>query len=188
VTRQRSIRRFVVGVVVAATAAAAVATPAAAATLSLPDEKGDAVPAVDITRLVIRNDPGFVRVRAVIPQLKPARVAETIAALRVRGPGEQAANYVVITERTTAGRQTTLWRAPFASEVPPGEKPIACPGLTVRWIKSSRAVVTVPSSCLATTARVKAGFYIERVDAQRARHTDWAPGRYASLSPWVPRG
>lgn len=169
-------------------ATVALAPPAAAARLAIPDARGDAVRAVDITRLVIRNDSDVLRLRAVIPELKPRRVAETIAALRVRGPGEPAADYVVVTERTAEGRQTTLWRAPFASEVPPGEEPIVCPDLTVRWMKSRRVVVTVPSACLPTTARVRAGLYIERVNAQRAQQTDWAPGRYASLSRWVAQG
>jgi hypothetical protein len=162
------------------------ALPAHAATLSVSDAKGDAVAVVDITRLTVVNRDGGVVVRGRVPELAPRRVAESIVALRVREPGKAADNYVVVTRRTASGLVTNLWEAPFASEGP--EEPTPCPGLAVRWVRDSRVAASVPASCLSTNRAVQAGLYLERRGATEPRHTDWAPGRYASLSPWVPRG
>lgn len=162
------------------------AVPAQAATLSLSDATGDAVPAVDITRLTIVNATAAVTVRARVPELTPRRTASSAVALRVRAPGAATVDYVVLTRRTTSGLTTALWKAPFASELP--KAPTPCPGLSVRWVRDSRVVATVPAACLATNRMVRAGLYLERRDATAPRHTDWAPGRYAVLSPSVPRG
>jgi hypothetical protein len=160
--------------------------PASAATLSVSDPRDDAAAAVDITRLTVVNGTSTVTVRARVPELKPGRVGQSIVALRVREPGTAAANYVVITRRTASGVTTTLWKAPFASERP--EDPTPCPGLSVRWVRDSRVVAQVPATCLETNRRMQAGVYLERRDATALRHADWAPGRFAVLSPWVPRG
>jgi hypothetical protein len=165
---------------------AALAAPANAATLAVSDAKGDAVPAVDITRLTVVNGASTVTVRGRVPEFKPRRTANSVVALRVREPGVAATNYVVLTRRTATGLSTALWKAPFASELP--KDPTPCPGLSVQWVRNSRFVAMVPSACLTTTQQLKAGLYLERRAATTARHGDWAPGRYASLSPWVPRG
>jgi hypothetical protein len=150
------------------------------------DPKGDAVAAVDITRLTVVNSTSTVTVRARVPEFKPGRTAGSALALRVREPGTAATNYVVLTRRTASGVSTTLWEAPFASELP--DDPTPCPGLSVQWVRDSRVVVKVPSACLSTTQKVQAGLYLERRAATTARHADWAPSRFAVLSPWVPRG
>jgi hypothetical protein len=165
---------------------AAMAAPANAASLALSDPRGDAVAAVDITRLTVVNGTSTVTVRGRVPEFKPGRTASSAVALRVREPGTAATNYVVLTRHTPTGLSTALWKAPFASELP--KDPTPCPGLSVRWVRDSRVVAMVPSACLSTTEKVQAGLYLERRAATTARHGDWAPGRYASLSPWVPRG
>jgi hypothetical protein len=182
----RRIRRAALAGACALAVVATAAAPANAAMLTVSDRIGDAVPAVDITRLTVVNETGAVTVRGRVPDLRPRRVGESIVALRVREPSQAADDYVVVTRRTATGLSTKLWEAPFASEGP--EQPTPCPGLTVRWERQSRVVATVPASCLSTNRTVQAGLYLERRGATEPRQTDWAPGRYASLSPWVPRG
>lgn len=183
--RCRSGWHLIAVVLVVLVASIAPASPAAAARLSVPDDRRDAVRAVDIARMVVDNGRAEVRVKARVPDFKPARTEVHYVVVRVRSRKVDSTEYTLI---ATSPRTATLWKVPFATEIPPGQRPVDCPGLTIKWVRSSRAVAVIPRSCLLTTNKVQAGVLLERVDATRPRHTDWAPGAFAQLGPIVRRG
>lgn len=181
-------KRALVGALVVLLLGTTIAPSATAAKASLPDARGDAVRAVDITRLVVNNRPAKVRVTARVPRFKPGRTDLVNVVVRVRSKDVSPTEYTLITERDGSSIRTTLWKVPFATGIPPSEQPVPCPQLKVRWVKNERAIAVIPRSCLVTTEKVRAGVYIQRRNATRARHTDWAPGSYARLGAVVPRG
>lgn len=182
------VRQAAVVLLTVLVAGVTLALPAAAARLSVPDDRGDAVRPVDMTRLVVNNSDSSVRVKARVPHFRPARTELVYVVLRVRAKNVPATDYTLITSRAGGTVSGDLWEVPFASEFPPGAEPVECPDLTVRWVRDRAAVAVIPRSCLVTTAKVRAGVLVERQDASRPRHSDWAPGPFASLSSTVRRG
>ncbi|MGH1564871.1 hypothetical protein [Mumia sp. DW29H23] len=114
-----------------------VASPADAAARTVKDARGDALPALDISSLRVRNAEHRVTVTLRIPRLERRRVGGVTIFLgrKVAGRPEYAASRV---------RRGDGWRATWQEL---GESRLRCEGL--RWRTAPRRIVlSVPQRCL----------------------------------------
>ncbi|MBW9205495.1 hypothetical protein KV102_16605 [Mumia sp. zg.B53] len=113
------------------------ASPADAAARTVRDQRGDALSAVDITSLRVRNAEHRVRVTIRVPRLERRRVGGVTVFLgrKVAGRPEYAASKV-----RRAGGWKTTWQQLDASR-------LRCSGMRFR-IRPRSVVLSVPQRCL----------------------------------------
>ncbi len=178
----------VVGAVATVLVAGASASPAAAKTRTFRDQAGDALPALDVTKVKVRNTKHAVVVRATIPDFR-RRTADVVSvAVRTQAPGRPL--FVAQKVRHPSG-----W-APVEL-LAGGMEAVACKGDRVRFAARS-VTVRIPQRCLeGNHSSVRIGFGVGGpgsqglgLDELENPGPDLAVDAYPSLvvdklSPWV---
>ncbi|KAA1420569.1 hypothetical protein FE697_016590 [Mumia zhuanghuii] len=147
-----ALRRTLIGLVTAAALGAGfVVSPADAAVRRLDDPRGDALAALDISAVSIRNARSVVTVTLRVPRLERRRVGGITVFVRrkVAGRPEYAASKV-----RRGDRWRTTWQEFGASRLP-------CSGLRVR-LRERRVVVSIPQRCLGhnrSAVRIQASLF-----------------------------
>ncbi len=159
-------------------------------TLNRKDPAGDAVKVVDARRMKADNGIDAVTVSVKVPGFKRSRV-ENVTFPMLGVAGGVAKPYTVFTFRKGGSLRVQLYPEPFPVGYGPGEtRPdrLRCPGLQASWQNGVGASVRVPQDCLqGDSEELRLGVWVNRTNARKARHSDWVPGRYATLSKPLPR-
>ncbi|KHL15850.1 hypothetical protein CLV56_0490 [Mumia flava] len=119
-------------------AAVALASPASAGTRSVPDPRGDAVAAVDFTKVKVTNGKKAVRVRVVIPRFRRSKAG--FVSVTVSRKAKGLPFYQLSREH-----RRNAWTKPRL--VDEAAKPIRCRGDRVRF-RSNGFVARIPQRCI----------------------------------------
>ncbi|WP_370614705.1 hypothetical protein [Mumia sp. Pv 4-285] len=185
------LRGAILGLVVVMALGAGLASPAEAAVRRVDDPRGDALSALDVSAVTVRNARTRVTVTLRVPRLERRRVGGVTVFVRRKAPGRP--EYAVSKVRRGDGWRTT-WQEFGASR-------LVCKGLRVR-LRERRVVVSIPQRCLGdnrSAVRVQASVFTRaylRGNVPDEVILDPKPGpslpidgvptvRGARMTPWV---
>ncbi|MBW9205494.1 hypothetical protein KV097_06000 [Mumia sp. zg.B17] len=141
----RTIRTLVVGAAAAGLVLATTASPAAAKTRTFSDPRGDAVAALDVTKIKVTNKKHAVVVRMTVPGFKKSKLGGVLVGLRTKAKGRP--DFASMKIRIEGAGWMPLM---FSGES--DEDFVSCKGDRISFGKRS-VTVRIPQRCLERNKR-----------------------------------
>ncbi|WP_370614700.1 hypothetical protein [Mumia sp. Pv 4-285] len=185
---RRTLRALAVGAAAVALVVGATASPASAKTRTFTDKAGDALPALDITKVKVKNKKHVVVVRLSVPGLQRSKLGFVVIAVRTKTKGRP--EYASMKLRFDGTGWTPLSLSGDELD------DVRCKGDRMTFGKRS-VTVRIPQRCLGGNTRsVKVGAALAARDWLEKGEPEPEPGPDAwgdaypsitseKLSPWV---